>query len=461
MTHNFQRKLLTHLNTWRNEERRKPLIIRGARQVGKTSLIKNWATGRFPSVCSINLEEARTRELFQSIERKGAGIALSDCLRVIENNFLESGAELKNSLIFIDEIQNVPSMLPLLRFFYEQQAELSVIAAGSYLEIVLKKEALSNDASFTFPVGRVENLYLYPLDFFEFLEASGETRLLKFLREVDWKNPPPPDIHLRASELFERYFLFGGMPEIILRLLEDSPREKLQKTYSSLMNGYFDDIHKYGLHNAKTKYLQHLLNHAPHHAGLLVNYAGFGDSAYQSREIGSAFEVLEEVMLLTLARACADKSLPWHGQEKRQKKLIYLDIGLANYTAGLTYTEIARKELTQIHRGRIAEQIVGQQLLSDQALHRGTLNYWTKDYREGSAEVDFCIDVQGRPCGIEVKSGHSGTLRSLFEFSRHVKDAVLMRVYSGQMSVENRAGALVHSLPFYLIPRLRELVASV
>jgi predicted AAA+ superfamily ATPase len=248
------------------------------------------------------------------------------------------------------------------------------------------------------------------------------------------------------------------MPEIVNALNEGYNKNRFSQIYSGLINGYNDDLHKFELRNSSIKYLEHILMHAPKYAGHSVNYAGFGDSGYGSRELAQAFSVLESVMLLTLARASSGEALPWIGQEKKQKKLIFLDIGLANYISGLQIDQIMRKDLNELYRGKSAEQVVGQQLLSDQRYNRGNLHYWVKDYREGGAEVDFCTNVNGYPVGIEVKSGSAGSLKSLFEFSKKVPDSKLLRIYSGKMIQSIHSGISVKSIPFYLLPRYGELV---
>lgn len=455
----FTRKASKFLDTWLSDQTRKPLIIRGARQVGKTCLIKSWAEKNFKNILHINLEDSKERSLFGSIRHADGTFEIEDCLRVLENFYLPSESRLTDNLIFFDEIQNMPGLISLLRFFYEKRPDLYLISAGSYLEIKLKQEAKHKDSAFTFPVGRVENLYLYPLDFFEYIAALGEDRLLNLLQEASWNSPPPPEIHLRASELFEQYFLYGGMPEIVQNYSAGTRGEKITRIYNSLMNGYMDDIHKYGLRESRVNHLRHLLQHCPAQTGHLIKYSGFASSAYGSREISAAFEILEDVLLLTLARACSDTGLPWNPAGKKQKKLIFLDIGLVNHEAGLSIAKIRRADLNQIHRGRCAEQVIGQQLISDQNYNRGRLTYWIKDYQQGRAEVDFCIESNGIPCAIEVKSGKAGSLKSIFEFARAIPESKLLRVYSGAMTAENHQGKILYSIPFYLIPRLRELAA--
>src|SRR3990167_6174325 len=167
----FERKLDSYLFRWLRDTKRKPLVIRGARQVGKTSIVKSLAFKEGKNLIHINLEDARQRQIFSVLERQGHGISLTDCLRVITDNYLQDKTGIADAILFFDEIQNVPSLIPLLRFFYEERPDLRVIAAGSYFEIRLAQYLRKNPTEYTFPVGRVENLFLYPLDFFEYLDA--------------------------------------------------------------------------------------------------------------------------------------------------------------------------------------------------------------------------------------------------------------------------------------------------
>ncbi|MCC6219679.1 MAG: ATP-binding protein [Deltaproteobacteria bacterium] len=453
----FVRKISTYLDKWKVEKGRKPLIVRGARQVGKTFLIRHWAKQNYQTLVYIDLERASHRQLFQILERDDFGIDLDDCLRVISDHFLPPGRDLKQALIFFDEIQNVPKLIPLLRFFYELRPELSLIVAGSYLELAMKQISQSRNSNVAFPVGRVENLYLYPLDFFEYLNAVGEDRLLARLRSVDWNNLPTPDVHLRACEQFDHYFLIGGMPEIVAAKVQGATNDKIARIFHSLFDGYVEDIAKYGVRDSRIKYLEHLLQNVPTYAGRLINFEGFGGSAYRSREIGQAFEILESIMLVTLAQACSDAALPWNPKPRKQKKLIALDTGLVNFRSGVSFSEVKTTDLNELHRGRLAEQVVGQQLVCNQLFHRGSLYYWIKDYREGSAEVDFCLELGGKPYAIEVKSGAAGSLKSLLEFGRKVTGAQLIRIHSGEMCMEERGNLMIKSIPFYLLPRIQEI----
>jgi uncharacterized protein len=454
----FSRKLESQLDSWLVDKARKPLVLRGARQVGKTTLVHSWSKKKSLRIVNINLDNVKERMLFQSLAQGDMTIDLEDCLRLIDQNYVADELPLGSHLIFFDEIQNVPGLIPLLRAFYEQRPDLMVIAAGSYLEIKLNRLLNNSSIDFAFPLGRIDSLYIYPLDFFEFLVAKGKNKLLDALKDLDWKKSVPKDIHILATQEFEEYFFYGGMPEVVHALTQKASNDRMMQIYNNLINGYLEDISKYEVRDSSVKYLEHVLFNAPKFAGSTITYAGFAESSYGSREISKAFGILESVMLLSLAHATSSESLPWITQEKRGKKLIYLDTGLVNFASNLRWEQVHRADLNELYRGRIAEQVVGQQLLSDECFAKPILNYWAKDYNIGKAEIDFCLQVDGRPVGIEVKSGNTGSLKSLFEFAKKVDGTSLFRVYSGIMQESSHQGFMVRSIPFYLLPRLRELV---
>lgn len=442
----FSRRIISYLEEWRNRPTRKPLILRGARQVGKTSAVLIFAEKCFKNLIHLNLEKAEHVKLFRE------ELSLDDfenILRIKFNQELVSG----ETLVFLDEIQNSPSLMKLLRFFYEERPGLHVIVAGSLLEAKIEKEG------FSFPVGRVEHAYLYPLDFFEYLKAKGEDKLLDFLSSVSLDANIPQGIHQQAIESFYQYTMIGGMPEAVDTYLRNSNLGGLKTIYNALFTGYIEDVYKYSS-QAEVKYLSHIIENAPFFAGMTVTYEKFGGSNFRSREMGKAFSTLEKIMLMHQLEATKSKELPLVGQQKRPKKLIFLDVGLVNYIMGIQQEYVKLKGLNHFYRGRIAEQVVAQNIISQFTDFSPSIFYWAKDKKKGSAEVDFCLQQKAKILGIEVKAGSSRRLKSLFSFSQEVKEPFLIRVYDGSLRKEKikigKGQFVLWSLPFYLIPRIFE-----
>lgn len=443
----FQRDITNYLKRWKNSKGRKPLILRGARQVGKTTAVKMFGEKEFDNSIGINLEKSKDFELFKNVT------TIDDFKKTIE---IAYGKQLipGKTLLFIDEIQNTPNLIELLRFFYEDLPELHIIATGSLLEVQIEKQGLE------MPVGRIEYAYLHPLTFFEFLNAVGEVKLFEFLKKIDMEKTIPDGIHLKALKLFNEYALIGGMPEIVARHIRKDGQEKMTATYFSLLTAYGEDIYKYAS-QADVKYISYALEQAPYFAGERITYNKFGGSLYKSREMSEAFATLEKAMLLTQVRATKSIQIPLVGGGKRAKKLLYLDVGLVNFKNEIQSKFLGIKDLSDIYRGKIAEQVVGQNLIASEINRKQTIYYWGQNKSGSSAEVDFCLVQNGNIFGIEVKSGNSFKLKSLFSFGSKIKDAKLVRVYAGELKQEevkyfNKKYKLL-SVPFYLVNRIIDL----
>ena len=440
----FNRNIIEYLGKWRVKYGRKPLILRGARQVGKTTAVSFFAEQHFEDFLHINLEKGEHYELFKETNTIAEFEKIAD---VVFGKKIIPG----KTLVFIDEIQNTPNLVALLRFFYEERPTVHVIAAGSLLEVNIQKGGLS------LPVGRVEYMYVYPLTFFEFLDALGEDRLLHFLRHVSLTESIPPGIHRRALELFFEYTVVGGMPEIVSLFIRGRSQEEMNVAYSSLLTAYAEDIYKYAS-SAEMKYLRHVLEQAPSFAGERITYEKFGWSIYRSREMSAAFDVLEQTMIVRQVHATKSSGMPIVGEKKRAKKLLYLDSGLVSFKNNIQAEYISMSDLNDLYRGKIAEQIVGQNIIAGGMHSEQEVFYWAKEKPNGQAEVDFCVAYQGKMIGIEVKSGHSGRLKSLVSFAHSVPESRLIRIYSGPMKTETLSFSgkeyPLISLPFYLVNRV-------
>jgi len=439
----FSRKIIHYLIEWKNEKGRKPLVLRGARQVGKTTAVLMFGKKYFKNVIYLNLENIEHLRLFRG------EISLDDFEKIIQIKFHQKIVP-DETLVFIDEIQNSPSLMKLLRFFYEEKPNIHVIAAGSLFQAKIEREGLS------LPVGRIEYAYVYPLDFFEYLEAQEEDELLEYLKTISFKGKIPEAIHQKALKHFYEYTMIGGMPEVVKSYIEDRNTDKLKSIYSSLFTSYSEDVYKYSS-LANAKYLSYVIEQAPLFAGTTFTYEKFGGSNFRSREMSAAFDTLEKVMLVYQVQATKSKEIPLIGQRKRPKKLLYLDVGLVNHRMGVQEEFINLKDLNEFYRGRIAEQVVGQNMLAQFTNHIPVILYWAKGKREGAAEVDFCLKVKGAILGVEVKSGVTGRLKSLYSFADAVKNHQLVRIYNGHLNKEKvKIGGKTYkltSIPFYMTPR--------
>jgi predicted AAA+ superfamily ATPase len=424
------------------------MVIRGARQVGKTSAVQKFARDAFDTFIYINLEHEDHAALFRR------AMSVKERVELIQLKF-NSKITPGSTLLFIDEVQNSSVAMQQLRYFYEEMPDLYVVAAGSLREVKIKSEG------FSFPVGRVEYCYLYPVTFDEFLAALGETEALNYLCSVKPDSVISEEIHAMMAKKYSEYLLVGGMPEAVARYAQTRSLIDLDPIYESILTGLRDDVFKYTA-AAKTKYIQYVIEHASKFVGLRIKYEKFGESSFRSREMSDAFDALEKAMLVNRVYASASKQMPLVSNLKKQPKLLHLDIGLVNYQAGLR-TELAMMDdVNAAFHGQVGEQIVGQTLMALNARRKVNLHYWYREQKGTVSEVDYLMVINDRLIPLEVKSGKTGTLRSLHNFMAESTGDLALRVYSGTMRTEqialpNEKKFTLFSVPFYLLFRVHEL----
>jgi predicted AAA+ superfamily ATPase len=431
----FQRHAIHTLRAWKNKPLHKPLIIRGARQVGKTTLVKVFAT-EFDTFLHLNLERVEERELFEKNDTAEG---------VLTAIYLHKKQEKRKGkvLLFIDEIQCSPKAVALLRYFYEDLPKLYVIAAGSLLESLI-------DTHISFPVGRVEYLALRPCSFAEFLDAMGETQILQALQSISL----PAAIHGRMMKLFNQYVLVGGMPEAVATYAQTKDIVQLNTIYETLLNGYRDDAEKYAPNATLQKVLRHILTYGWQYAGQRIKYEKFAQSNYKSREMGEAMRTLEKALLLELSYPSTSVEFPLLADLRKAPKLLWVDTGLVGYVAGLQKELFGATDISVSWKGRIAEHVVAQELLSASTLVSTKRHFWVREAKNAQAEVDFLYPCNGHLLPVEVRSGGSATLKSLHLFMEASLEKIAIRFWNNPVSSDNvvlPSGKkyILHSIPFY------------
>ncbi len=433
----FNRKLILELEKWRQNVPRKPLVIRGARQVGKTTLVNQFAA-QYEQYIYLNLELSENKEPFEnftSIEN------LINTLFFLKNKTL---AKKSTTLIFIDEIQEVPKALNILRYFYELAPEISVIAAGSMLETLF-------DKNISFPIGRVEYKVIRPVSFPEFLSAIGENAALEQLTQV----PVAAFAQSKLLSLFHTYALIGGMPEIVQHYATHKDLVALGPVYDSLISGYMEDVEKYAKSNAQILHIRHCIQNLFAQAGKRIKFEGFGNSAYKSREMGESLRTLEKALLMQLVYPCTTASLPMVPDIKKSPRLQILDTGLLNYFVGIQKQIIGTDDLNSIYQGTLIEHLIGQELLAFQYNALSALHFWIREKKESTAEVDYLFQFDGLIIPIEVKSGKEGTLKSLHSYMDIAPHNFAIRFYAGALNIsdaitQNGKQYKILNLPYYL-----------
>ena len=439
----FDRLIATELEQWKKSDRRKPLVLRGARQVGKTTAVNNFAEN-FEQYIYLNLElqeDRRPFEQFSTLE------ILVQTLFFNKNKLLVKKA---NTLIFIDEIQTEPKALNILRYFYESEPSIAIIAAGSMLETLF-------DKNISFPVGRVEYRVIRPVSFPEFLGAIHENITLEALLEV----PIQPFAHQKLLALFRQYALIGGMPEIVQAYTKSKDLTALSPIYDGLITSYLDDVEKYAQSESQVLHIRYAIQAAYSQAGKRIKFEGFGNSPYRSKEMGEALRILEKAMLIKLIYPETAGTLPFNPDLKKAPRLQVLDTGMMNYFVGIQKEIIATPDLHAVYQGTLIEHLVGQELLSNQYAALSNLHFWVREKNSSTAEVDFLYLFDGKLIPIEVKAGKEGRLRSLSLLMDSTNHQMAVRFYSGELSItqgmaENQKPYYLLNLPYYLATQLEK-----
>ena len=439
----INRTIIPLLKQWKDRQDRKPLILRGARQVGKTTAVDMFSR-EFANYIYLNLELGMDREIFDG------DLSVRDAfqaMQVIKNIELKPG----DTLIFIDEIQQSPKAVALLRYFYGEMNELHVIGAGSLLEIMLEEARIS------FPVGRVEYMYLYPLSFSEFLDAKEEKQVIEVYHQV----PCKPFAHSKLLALFHEYALIGGMPEIVETYAGGADISSLNRIYESLLISYLNDAEKYAKNHTFRQVLRHAIESIPFEAGNRIKFEGFGRSNYRSREIGEALRLIEKAMVGYLVYPSTSTQIPIRMDRKKSPKLQFIDTGLLNYFVGLQPEYYRYEDLHGFYQGVIAEHIVRQELMAVDLFRNHKVPFWVREKKQSNAEIDIVLQYQTHVIPIEVKAGKTGALRSLHEFMDRVDHGHAVRLYSGRLEITDAVTAAgkpykLLNLPYFLAGKLYE-----
>jgi len=441
----FKRTIIKELESWAVKKNRKPLVIRGARQVGKTTLVNQFAQN-FEQYIYLNLELPSDRKPFDDFKDIES---LVQSLFFLKNRVY---SKRKKTLIFIDEIQEVPEAFNVLRFFFEQMPEIPIIAAGSLLETIF-------NTKLSFPVGRVEFLVVRPVSFIEFLEAIGETSALVQIKNI----PLNAFANDKLLTLFHTYALIGGMPEIVKEYSTTKDITSLNVLYDSLITSYMDDVEKYAQSNVQTQSIRHVIKASYFEAGKRIKFQGFGKSSYGSREMGEALRTLEKALLLSLIYPTTSAKLPIIPELQKSPRLQLLDTGLMNYVSGMQKEIIGTSDLNNVYQGTVIEHLVGQELLATNFNALSALNFWVREKSTSTAEVDYVIAYDGKLIPIEVKSGKEGKLKSLHLFMDECPGKIAIRLYAGELSVTkvltpNGKNYHLLNLPYYLVSQVPKYI---
>jgi predicted AAA+ superfamily ATPase len=436
------RSVENDLVEWINHPNRKPLLIRGARQVGKSFVVEKVGRHHFANLVTINFEfEPRFISCFQTLDP--AKIVRS--LEAVSGESINAG----KTLLFLDEIQECPNAILSLRYFKEKMPELHVIGAGSLLEFAL------NASEFRNPVGRVQSLYMKPCSLNEFLMANGDHKLIDYLSSVTLSSGIEQPIHEVLLEKCREYFVLGGMPEVVNYYVQHKKYIGCEIIQASILEYYKKDFPKYAK-KTNLDIMHKIYLKIPALVGKHVKFSHI-DPGIQARDQKPALHALSDAGLIYSVTHTSASGLPLNATlNDKIFKLLFLDLGLLQHASRLDIHTLLNDDLISINRGMLAEQFVGQELIAyGKNYEKPELYYWEREKAGSQAEIDYVIQVAGQIFPIEVKSGTSGRLRSLRVFMEEKNLKVGLRISPQPLSFHD--GIL--SIPMYMIseiPRLLE-----
>lgn len=446
----FRTALIYLEKNWIAESDRKPLVIRGARQVGKTWLVREFSKVIKKQLIEINFErDIQIRSLFETNDPKA----------ILQNLEIYLGKKIdpSTSLLFLDEIQDAPEVFAKLRWFYEEMPELPVIAAGSLLEFILQTQSVS------MPVGRVTYLHLEPLSFEEFLRAQDtEIILASYIENM---TPPwsiPLAIHQKLHDQFRKYLQVGGMPAVVASWIKKRSMEPVVTLQQDLLAAYRDDFFKYK-GRIDVQKLDTLLKAVPAQLGQKFVFSK-ADQSIQTSTAKQILSLFNKARLCHIVQSSAGNAIPLAAEVKDKAfKQIFLDVGLVNRFLG---DDLSFARMTT--EGGVSEQIVGQMLRCLFPFYiEPSLYYWQREEKGSNAEIDYLIEYKKNIIPIEVKSGNTGSLKSLHLFMEMKQFPLAIRINSELPSVHHvqvkgvkkeEVSYTLLSIPFYLTGQIYRLL---
>lgn len=439
----MKRDIESELIRWKSQPRRMPLLVRGARQVGKSFIVEKFGREQFVHFALLNFEQnPKLKECFNSLDPE----KITNAIELVTEVPIVAG----KTLLFLDEIQECPQAIMALRYFKEQMPDLHVIGAGSLLEFTL------NDPNFRMPVGRIHSIYLRPLSFGEFLDALGHSKLRNYLKNLSPKETIEKVIHEHLLTLVREYFALGGMPAVVSEYLQSKKLFLCQELQSSILSTFRNDFGKYAGRTPHA-HLKTIFSKTPGLIGKWLKYSTLDPDTAPST-LRNSLHKLTDAGLIIPIYATSGAELPFISHRNEKKcKLLFLDIGLVQRACSLSLELLFNKDLMLINDGALAEQFVGQELLAYRGKEEPNALYsWVREEKSSSAEVDYLIEINGAIVPIEVKAGAIGSLRSLKLFMTEKKIPIGVRISEAPFNMNGP----ISSVPFYLIEEIPRLLAE-
>jgi len=391
----MKRFIMDELISWKLRKERKPLIIRGARQVGKSYIVNELGKDHFNSrVHTVNFE--KHPEWHGIFDLNFDVIRILSELEIVLNTKINIGKD----LLFFDEIQNCPKAISSLRYFFEDMPDQHLISAGSLLEFALRDISM--------PVGRVQFLNMYPMNFPEYLQAKGKERLFEIIMSAPEKLPAT--IHQALLSEVRYYLITGGMPESVRLFTETSRLKDSVDIQKNLADTFREDFSKYAP-LADKRCLNSVLTSVARYVGKQIKYTYLSDQ-FTVPTIKKALDLIVKARLIHKVKSASPTGLPLEASSSEKKfKSILVDVGLMNQLCGMTFnSEYFRNDILNLYRGSLAEQFIGQELIS---AGNDPIYYWSREAKSSTAEVDYLFSRDNKILPVEIKSGASGRLKSM------------------------------------------------
>jgi predicted AAA+ superfamily ATPase len=415
----LERKIDFELVSWRNSNSRKPLILRGARQIGKSSAVRNLGK-KFKYFIEINLDEnSQLRSLF---EKELTVSEIIEQLAVLTNTPIISG----ETLLFIDEIQACIPAISTLRYFYEKVPDIHVIAAGSLLEFALSEIP-------SFGVGRVRYMFMYPFSFEEFLVANKEQALLNVLIKATPTSPLADIFHEKLKKYLKKFLIIGGMPEAVRTYVSSGDILEVQRVLDDLVLSIQTDFSKYK-NRVPALRIKEVFDTVVQQIGGKFSYS-YPNATLTNIQIKEALLLLEMAGLLYSVTHSASNGIPLGAEiNTKKRKMLLFDTGIYQRILGLDIgTLLLENDVNIINKGSISELFVGLELLKNTSCYeKNELYYWQREVRNSQAEVDYVIQRQEKIIPVEVKAGTKGSMQSMYLFLEEKKGE-----YGIRLSMEN------------------------
>jgi len=428
------RNRLKDLELWASASKHKPLIIRGARQVGKSTLVCLFAEESAYDLLVLNFERnPEYADLF--IDNNPEKIV--SLLELQFNQRIKQG----KTLLFLDEIQAEPQVLKTLRYFYEEMPDLHIVAAGSLLDFEL------NAPTYSIPVGRVSYMHLHPMGFTEFLLATGKHKLAEFIQNYQLNDSLADVIHQTLLAQFKTFVAVGGMPEVVAMYAKTGSFKQCEVLKQDLLATFQNDFSKYA-GNINTSLIRKVFSKVPTLIGNKIKYSNLLPE-YKAAQVSKIIDLLSDAGVIQKVIRTSANGVPLAAEANHKFfKLVFLDIGLVSSILNLTHQALEADDLIMVNSGSLAEQWIGQALLLNQPHNQQPeLHYWAREKKSSSAELDYVSTILNKVIGIEVKAGKTGTLKSLHLFIKEKSPPLTVRFSLQKPSVLTDPKLL--SLPLY------------